>query len=64
MHAIEIGKIQRGEAGLRASAKAIEKATGFKVDFSVIKAGGQLDNVPGRGGAFDNDPKILLLFVE
>ena len=62
LHAIDTGKIQRGEARLRATAKQIEKAAGVKVDFSVIKAGGKFDNVPGRGGVFDNDPQIPLFF--
>ena len=43
-NAIKTGKIQSGEAGLRALRKDLEKLLGKEVDISVIKEGGAFDN--------------------
>jgi RHS repeat-associated protein len=43
-HAIETGKIQSGEAGLRSLRKELEKMLGMEVDVSVILKGGKFDN--------------------
>jgi Nucleotidyltransferase domain len=48
LHAIETGKIQAGEAGLRATRRELEQLLGIPVDISVVK----------RGGAFDQGPYI------
>ena len=45
-HAIETGKIQAGEAGLRPTGKALKEAIGRDVDISVIRKGGPFDNGP------------------
>lgn len=45
-HAIETGKIQSGEAGLRNVRKTIEKKLGMEADISIIKKGGPFDNPP------------------
>ncbi|WP_199813904.1 RHS repeat-associated core domain-containing protein, partial [Streptomyces graminis] len=44
--AIETGKIQSGEAGLRSLRKALEAHLGMDVDISVIRRGGPFDNPP------------------
>ncbi|MEU2724643.1 putative T7SS-secreted protein [Streptomyces smyrnaeus] len=44
--AIETGKIQSGEAGLRSLRKALEGHLGMDVDISVIRRGGPFDNPP------------------
>ncbi|WP_425576149.1 putative T7SS-secreted protein, partial [Streptomyces axinellae] len=44
--AVETGKIQSGEAGLRSLRKALEKHLGMDVDISVIRRGGPFDNPP------------------
>jgi RHS repeat-associated protein len=49
-HAIETGKIQAGEAGLRGVRRNAESAIDMDVDLSVIE----------RGGAFDQGPYIQL----
>lgn len=49
-HAIETGKIQAGEAGLRPLRKELEQLLGMEVDISIIR----------RGGPFDNPPTIPL----
>ena len=54
-HAIETGKIQAGEAGLRGLRRGLERLLGIEVDISVIRAGGPFDRgpyvpVPGSGG--------------
>ncbi|MFM1652487.1 WXG100 family type VII secretion target [Brevibacillus sp. B_LB10_24] len=46
LHAIETGKIQAGEAGLRGLRKQLEKELGMDVDISIIKKGGPFDNGP------------------
>nr|WP_255429766.1 nucleotidyltransferase domain-containing protein [Streptomonospora sp. PA3] len=46
MHALETGKIQAGEAGLRALRKRLEAMLGMEVDVSVISEGGQFDRPP------------------
>lgn len=43
-HAIETGKIQSGEAGLRSLRKELQEALGMEVDISIIKSGGPFDN--------------------
>jgi hypothetical protein len=48
LHAIETGKIQAGEAGLRATRRELEQLLCMPVDISVVK----------RGGAFDQGPYI------
>ena len=48
LHAVESGKIQAGEAGLRATRRELEQLLGMPVDISVTK----------RGGAFDQGPYI------
>jgi hypothetical protein len=48
LHAVETGKIQAGEAGLRATRRELEQLLGMPVDISVTK----------RGGAFDQGPYI------
>lgn len=45
-HAIETGKIQAGEAGLRGTRKQLQKQLGMQVDLSVIKTGGAFDKGP------------------
>ena len=42
--AIEVGKIRRGDARLSSAANALVQAREIKVDFSVLRAGGQFDN--------------------
>jgi hypothetical protein len=44
--AIETGKIQAGEAGLRGVRKALERELGLDVDLSVILEGGPFDRGP------------------
>jgi hypothetical protein len=46
LHAIETGKIQSGEAGLRSLRKQLEKLLGLDVDISIIRSGGPFDNGP------------------
>ena len=46
LHAMEVGKIQSGEAGLRGLRKDLEKLYGMEVDISIIKIGGTFDNPP------------------
>ncbi|KWX00691.1 hypothetical protein TH66_03605 [Carbonactinospora thermoautotrophica] len=46
LHAIETGKIQAGEAGLRALRKELEQIAGMDVDVSIVKSGGPFDNKP------------------
>lgn len=46
LHAIETGKIQAGEAGLRGLRKELEQIFGMEVDISIIKKGGAFDNPP------------------
>jgi len=43
-HAIETGKIQSGEAGLRSLRKELQEVLGMEVDISIIKKGGPFDN--------------------
>ncbi|WP_379151048.1 nucleotidyltransferase domain-containing protein [Paenibacillus sp. sgz5001063] len=43
-HAIETGKIQSGEAGLRSLRQELQKALGMDVDISIVKSGGPFDN--------------------
>jgi YD repeat-containing protein len=45
-NAIETGKIQSGEAGLRPLRKQLESQLGIDVDISVIKQGGAFDQRP------------------
>lgn len=45
-HAIDTGKIQAGEAGLRGTRRALERLLGKEVDLSVVKAGGPFDTGP------------------
>ena len=52
LNAIETGKIQSGEAGLRSLRKQLQEALGMDVDISIIKSGGPFDN-----GATINLPK-------
>ena len=51
LHAIDTGKIQSGEAGLRQLRVALEKTVGRDVDVSVVL----------KGGPFDNGPTLPLL---
>ncbi len=46
LHAMQSGKIQAGEAGLRGTRRAMERALGMEVDLSVIRIGGPFDNGP------------------
>ena len=46
LHAIETGKIQAGEAGLRGLRKELEQIFGMEVDISIIKENGAFDNPP------------------
>lgn len=46
LHAIATGKIQCGEAGLRAIRRELEKMLGMEVDISVIRYGGVFDSTP------------------
>jgi len=47
LHAIETGKIQRGELRLSSLGKQLSADTAIeKVDISVIKVGGTFDNGP------------------
>lgn len=46
LHAIETGKIQSGEAGLRGLRKQLEEMLGMDVDISIILEGGAFDNGP------------------
>ena len=46
LHAIETGKIQAGEAGLRGLRKELEKIFGMEVDISIIEIDGPFDNPP------------------
>lgn len=46
LHAIETGKIQAGEAGLRGLRKQLEGIFNMEVDISIIKKGGSFDNPP------------------
>jgi hypothetical protein len=45
-HAIETGKIQSGEAGLRGVRKELEDQLNMPVDISVIREGGPFDQGP------------------
>lgn len=46
-HAIESGKIQRGELGLRGFGRALQRKYGFvDSDISVVRRGGPTDNGP------------------
>ncbi|MGB9752828.1 nucleotidyltransferase domain-containing protein [Roseiflexus castenholzii] len=46
LHALETGKIQAGEAGLRGLRKSLEERFGYPVDISVIREGGPFDRGP------------------
>ena len=46
LHAVEAGKIQAGEAGLRDLRKSLEAETGLPVDISIIRIGGAFDQGP------------------
>lgn len=46
LHAMETGKIQSGEAGLRSVRKYLEQQLGMDVDISVIRVGGAFDKGP------------------
>lgn len=46
LHAMETGKIQAGEAGLRSLRKALEAQLDMEVDLSIIRRGGPFDNPP------------------
>jgi len=46
LHAIETGKIQAGEAGLRGLRKSLAAEAGMPVDISVIRTGGAFDQGP------------------
>lgn len=46
LHAIETGRIQAGEAGLRGLRKQLQEILGIDVDISIIKSGGSFDNEP------------------
>jgi hypothetical protein len=45
-HALQTGKIQAGEAGLRPLRKALESALGIAVDISIVCIGGPFDQGP------------------
>jgi RHS repeat-associated protein len=53
-HAIETGKIQAGEAGLRPLRKELEKIVGLDVDVSIVR----------REGPFDQSPTIPVVRPE
>jgi hypothetical protein len=44
LHAIETGKIQAGEAGLRGLRKTVEAIIELDVDISLVRIGGPTDN--------------------
>lgn len=46
LHAIETGKVQAGEAGLRSLRVELETLLGMEVDISVVRIGGQFDTFP------------------
>ena len=46
LHALETGKIQAGEAGLRGLRRGLETDLGKEVDLSIIRRGGPFDNEP------------------
>jgi RHS repeat-associated protein len=46
LNAIQTGKIQSGEAGLRSLRKLLENMLGIEVDISIILKGGPFDNYP------------------
>ena len=46
LHAIETGKIQRGELGLSGVGREVEKGLSMEVDISVIRIGGATDKGP------------------
>lgn len=46
LHALETGKIQAGEAGLRGLRRSLEGDLGREVDLSIIRRGGPFDNEP------------------
>ena len=46
LRAIETGKIQAGEAGLRPLRKTIQGQLGMDVDISIVRIGGPFDNGP------------------
>ena len=46
LHAIETGKIQAGEAGLRGLRRSLEGIAGMDVDISVVRVGGKFDRGP------------------
>ncbi len=46
LHALETGKIQAGEAGLRGLRRGLEGDLGREVDLSIIRRGGPFDNEP------------------
>ncbi len=46
LHAMETGKIQAGEAGLRGLRKKLEDIFGIEVDISIIEIDGLFDNPP------------------
>jgi hypothetical protein len=46
MHAINTGKIQAGEAGMRGLRRTLSKQLGIPVDISIIRVGGKFDNGP------------------
>ena len=46
LHAMETGKIQAGEAGLRSLRQSVAGELGMEVDISVVKIGGSFDQGP------------------
>lgn len=46
LHALETGKIQAGEAGLRGLRRGLQNDLGKEVDLSIIRRGGPFDNEP------------------
>lgn len=46
LHALDTGKIQAGEAGLRGLRKALEAQLGMEVDLSIIRRDGPFDYPP------------------
>lgn len=45
-HGINVGKLQRGEIGLRAVGKQMQEMLGVDIDISVIRIGGEFDQGP------------------
>ncbi|RKS76169.1 hypothetical protein BZB76_1519 [Actinomadura pelletieri DSM 43383] len=46
LHAMRVGRIQAGEAGLRRVRKQLERVFGLEADLSVVRIGGQFDQRP------------------